>query len=309
MALKTTEDGNSIMEPKADLNLVQVQSEQEFLAAVQGIVSGKVDLTDLHYRPDNLTSNTAFLTDDQRQMIADALSQKWTVPEFKVKNFIGNAQITPYAKLKQYLLELNTRESAVESMEYEVQKVALEIQLQKELQAETPSVAQKKIFALEILKLQRVLKKNIMRLRDCYFERAMYLKLIEQFNNSDQGYLEDGRRLYDVMGDPEESERLEKHYWTLRLAKQTALDMIAYGRAGVGNMEAVTMLEPDQQYEVMHLACDYFVRNEHRTNGILSAVNEHVQQLQGAEPTELSKELYITNQGTSNVPPVQIGTR
>ena len=276
------------------------------LEAVREIVSGKVDLTDLQYSPENLTSNTNFLTSDQKQMIADALSQKWTVPEFKVKNFIGNAQITPYAKLKQYLLELNTRESAVESMEYEVQKISLEIQLQREMQDGTNSSAQKRIHDLEILKLQRLFKKSLMRLRDSYFERDMYLKLIEQFNQSKEGFLEDGRRIYDLMSDPEESERLEKHYWTLRLAKQTALDMIAYGRAGVGNMEAVTMLDAEQQFEVMQLACDYFVRNEHRTNSILNSVNEHIQKLGGANPTELSRELYLT-QGSNDVPSIQVG--
>ena len=54
------------------------------------------------------------------------------------------------------------------------------------------------------------------------------------------------------------------------------MDMIAYGRAGVGNMDAVVMLEPDQQLEVMKLACDFFVRNEIRTSNLLSQVNENV---------------------------------
>jgi hypothetical protein len=80
-----------------------------------------------------------------------------------------------------------------------------------------------------------------------------------------------------VFDDPELCERLERDYWTLRLAKQTAMDMIAYGRAGVGNMDAVVMLAPDQQLEVMKLACDFFVRNEIRTNNLLSQVNQNVQ--------------------------------
>jgi len=272
-------------------------------------VSGKVSVTDFQFRPENLTSNTSFLTDEQKELIASALSQKWTIPEFKVKNFIGNAQITPYAKIKQYLLELNTREGAVESMEYEVQKICLEIQLQEELKADTASSAQRRLHNLEILKLERLLKKSIMRLRDAYFEREIYLKLVDEFNRSREGFLEDGRRIYDLMSDPVETEKLEAHYWTLRLAKQTALDMIAYGRAGVGNMEAVSMLEPAQQLEVMNLACDYFVRNEIRTNAILSSVNENIQKLEGRNPTELSKQLYVTNKGEENVSSIQIGSR
>jgi hypothetical protein len=135
----------------------------------------------------------------------------------------------------------------------------------------------------------------------------MYLKLIDQFNNSSEGYLEDGRRIMDLIEIPEEAEKLEHHYWTMRLAKQTALDMIAYGRAGVGNMEAVSMLETEQQYEVMKIACDYFVRNEMRTNSLLSHVNENIQKLGSAAPvTELSKQLYLQHKEAENVSSVQI---
>jgi len=80
-----------------------------------------------------------------------------------------------------------------------------------------------------------------------------------------------------LVDDPIVSEELERQHWTARLARQTAMDMIAYGRAGVGNMEAVYMLEPPQQVEVMQLACELFVKNEHRTTGILDYVNEKIQ--------------------------------
>lgn len=260
-----------------------------------------------NYTGSALTTNTTFVSPEHKELIAKSLNQKWVVPEFKVKNFIGNAQITPYAKIKQYLLELNTRESAVENMEYEVQKIAFEIEVQDELKLETSSAAQKKLHDLEIVKLQRLQRKSIVRLRDAYIERDMYLKLIDEFNSSPEGYLEDGRRIMDLIDDPAEVEKLEHHYWTMRLAKQTALDMIAYGRAGVGNMEAVSMLETSQQYEVMQIACDYFVRNEMRTNSLLSNINENIQKLGPAAPvTELSKQLYLQNQGTENVSSIQI---
>ena len=294
---------------KPDTNSVQGQLGLASQEEVRDIVCGKVKIPAerFNYTADKLTTNTGFLTEDQKSLIAQSLNQKWVVPEFKVKNFIGNAQITPYAKIKQYLLELNTREAAVENMEYEVQKIFFEIEVQEELKAETESPAQKKLHDLEIVKLQRLQHKSIIRLRDAYVERDMYLKLIEEFNSTPEAYLEDGRRIMDLINDPVEAEKLEKHYWTLRLAKQTALDMIAYGRAGVGNMEAVSMLETDQQYEVMQIACDYFVRNEMRTNSLLSNINENIQKLGSSAPvTELSRQLYLTQEGTQNVSTIQI---
>ena len=251
----------------------------------------------------DIITDVSDLSEDQKDIIAVAMSKEWTTPEFKIKNFIGNAQITPFAKLRQYIIEMNTREHGVQSMEYEVRKIELEIELEQERAKETPSPVQKKIHELEILKLTAGLKRSQLRLQDAYAERDMYIKLIEEFNNGPDGQLPDGRRLIDVLEDPEVSDQLEKEYWTLRLAKQTALDMIAYGRAGVGNMEAVTMLEPIQQAEVMKIACEYFVINELRTNQMLSSVNEAIQHGK-LLPSELSKQLLINQdkQDVSTIP-------
>ena len=217
------------------------------------------------------------LSQEHRDLIEKSNNRNLVMPEFKVKHFVGNAQITPYAKLKQYIIELNGREMAVETMIYENKKLQLEIELEKEKAAACTSPTQKALHELEIFKLQAGLKRSELRLRDATAERNLFLKVIDDFNASPEGTLPDGTKLIDVFDDPELCERLERDYWTLRLAKQTAMDMIAYGRAGVGNMDAVVMLEPDQQLEVMKLACDFFVRNEIRTSNLLSQVNQNVQ--------------------------------
>lgn len=217
------------------------------------------------------------LSQEHRELIEKSNNRNLVMPEFKVKHFVGNAQITPYAKLKQYIIELNGREMAVESMIYENKKAQLEIELEKEKAALCESPAQKALHELEVFKLQGMLKRSELRLRDATAERNLFLKVIDDFNSSPEGTLPDGTKLIDVIDDPELAEKFERDYWTLRLAKQTAMDMIAYGRAGVGNMDAVVMLEPDQQLEVMKLACDFFVRNEIRTSNLLSQVNQNVQ--------------------------------
>lgn len=229
------------------------------------------------YKKDHIITDTKQLTEDHKDYIVMAMNRQNIVPEFKIKNFIGNAQVTPYAKIKQYLLELNTREAGVEQMEYEVQKINLQIEHEHELSVSEESPAKKKLHLLEVQKFEQLKLKALSRLRDAYHERASYLKLIDEFNNSSEGYLPNGKRIIDYIDDPEVSEELEKQHWTARLARQTAMDMIAYGRAGVGNMEAVYMLEPEQQVDVLQLACEMFVKNEHRTTGILNYVNEKVQ--------------------------------
>jgi len=218
------------------------------------------------------------------------------MPEFKIKNFVGNAQITPYAKLKQYLTELSGRQSAVENMEYEHKKLELQMELEKELAESADSPAKKRLHELEIFKLATLYKKSTFRLRDTYAERDLFIKVIEEFNASPEAKLPDGRLIMDVLDDPEMCEKLEKEHWTLRLAKQTAMDMIAYGRAGVGNMEAVTMLEPEQQMEVMKVACEFYIRNENRTTALLNATNEAILSNRLLPSTFTSQLVFNNNQ-------------
>ena len=68
--------------------------------------------------------------DEKLMQISESMS--FALPKYKAYNFVGGAQITPYARLKQWLLELRGREDAVEHLEYTVRKMELEIQMDEE---------------------------------------------------------------------------------------------------------------------------------------------------------------------------------
>ncbi|NBP00982.1 MAG: hypothetical protein EBU90_12765 [Proteobacteria bacterium] len=248
--------------------------------------------------------NTDNLTQEHLKLIEMAEDRSLIMPEFKITHFVGNAQITPYAKLRQYLIELNSRQSSVESMEYEVSKLKIQIELEKEKAEETESKAQRKLHELETMKLEAMLKKSELRLRDATKERNLFLKVIDDFNKTPEAFLPDGRKIIDIIDDPDMANQFEREHWTLRLAKQTAMDMIAYGRAGVGNMDAVTMLDSTQQLEVMKLAVDFFVRNEIRQNALLGQVNKNVS-LGKPEESELVKQLMFKQVSNENVSTIQ----
>lgn len=223
-------------------------------------------------------TNNENLTQEQVENIEFALNKIWGMPKFKAKHFVGNAQITPFAELRQYFVELCSREDLCETLEYDVKKTAIELEMAQEKKNRLTDPLEIKMQELEILRNERLYKKKKNQLNGAYHERQTYIDLIDEFNASPRGKLPDGRLIIEaITADPEMIEVLEKEYWTLRLAKQTAMDMVAYGRAGVGNMDAVAMLGKDQQAEVMDLACDYFVRNEMRTNTLLSNANERFQ--------------------------------
>ena len=76
------------------------------------------------------------------------------------------------------------------------------------------------------------------------------------------------------MNNPEQNEEIEKDYWEYRLAKQGAMDMIAYGRIGVGNMEAIMQLDADSQNKTIAMAYEILIQNESRMNTISDLVVE-----------------------------------
>jgi len=198
------------------------------------------------------------------------------MPEFKAKHFVGNAQITPFAKVRQYLVEIENRQIMLEQNEYEKEKLILEIKKEeRKLKHETDDI-EVDLIKLEIKKKINNIKSFDKLIHRAASERDVYVKLIQDIIDSPDGKYEDGRTLLEIMEDPIVTEKLEQQYWTFRMAKQTALDMIAYGRAGLGNMDSVFMLDGEQQQEIIKLATDLFVKNENRTRYFLekSNVNE-----------------------------------
>jgi hypothetical protein len=225
------------------------------------------------YEVKDLITNTSDLTVDEKKYVAYSISSDISLPHFKAEHFVGNAQITPYAKIKQYLLELSSREDVIEAIEYDARKCKVKINRLKK-DAENLSGFDLEEINIDIEHEERNYKKYMHKLKLAYSERRTFLNLINKFNESPEGKYEDGRLLIDVVGDPVIAEKLEQQHWTYRMAKQSAMDMIAYGRIGVGNMDAIAMMQPDQQEAVLRLASEYVVRNEQRMSAHLSYANE-----------------------------------
>jgi hypothetical protein len=96
------------------------------------------------------------------------------------------------------------------------------------------------------------------RLSNWYLERQQLIDLVNEFLESEEAILPDGsgRTYMDIM-DTDEEEIYEAHYWTNRLAKQAATDLLFYGRVNSGNMDAILSMDPQQQTETLTLAMSY----------------------------------------------------
>lgn len=206
--------------------------------------------------------------DDRLIDIAEKVS--FALPKYKAENFVGGAQITPYAKLKQWLLELRGREDAVEHLEYVVRKQELQIEIEEESKQYLTDPKKKEMVDLNVADMKIDLRKFKRNLKDAYIERQGFVDLIKEFMDSDDAKLPDGTTLMDVIGKKELEDKYEREYWTVRMAKQAMLDMIAYGRVGTGNLDSILMMEPEQQRQVLSLASSYTIATDMNLNRLMA---------------------------------------
>lgn len=199
------------------------------------------------------------LNKEDRKLLDVAEGLSFALPKYKAENFVGGAQITPYAKLRQWLMELRSREDAAEHMEYLLRKKEIEIQLEHEKMEFLTEPLRKELVELGIKDMHIDLRKYQRNLKDAYRERQIFIDLIKDFLGSDDSKMPDGRSLMEVFNNQLLEDKYEKDYWSIRMAKQAMLDMISYGRVGTGNLDSILMMSPEQQKEVMALASTYTV--------------------------------------------------
>ena len=204
------------------------------------------------------------------KLIEVAEQVSFALPRYKAENFVGGAQITPYAKLKQWLLELRGREDAVEHLEYTVKKQDVEIQIQEESKEFLTDPKRKQLVDLTISDMKIDLRKFKRNLKDAYIERQGFIDLIKDFLDTDDAKLPDGSDLIDVIGNKELEDKFEHEYWTVRMAKQAMLDMISYGRIGTGNLDSILMMSAEQQKQVLSLASSYTVFIDKNINQLMA---------------------------------------
>lgn len=203
-----------------------------------------------------IESDVSMLSEKDKEIITIAMNKEWTNPKFKLKYFVGQMQITPFAKFRQWLLEIKGKEEAIENMEYEMAKWENEIAKLERDRDHCSDPLDRRTYEIEIWNTTRNLTTSKRRLQDWYLERQILVDLVNEFLESDEGKLADGQSYMSVLN-TEAEDQLEAEYWTNRLSKQAACDMLFYGRINSGNMDAILSLPPAQQAEVLALTINY----------------------------------------------------
>ena len=220
--------------------------------------------------PSQILSDTSMLTEKDKALLNYSLNKEWANPKFKMRWFVGETQITPFSKLRQWILEIKSREEAIEKLEYDIAKWQIEIDRHTHYAGIAKDEFDRREHELEAKELNRTQIMTKRRLINWYLERQQIIDLVNEFNESEEALLPDGtgRTYMDIM-DTDEEEIYEAEFWTNRLAKQAATDLLFYGRVGTGNMDAILSMAPEQQTQTLSLAMSYGTQ--------LQKINENIQ--------------------------------
>jgi hypothetical protein len=205
-----------------------------------------------------ILSDVSMLSEKDKSILEYSMNKEWCNPKFKLRWFVGETQVTPFAKIRQWLLEVKSREESIENLEYEIAKWQVQIDRHNHHAKTADNEFDRREAELEAWNLTRNQIMTKRRLSNWYLERQQLIDLVNEFLESEEALLPDGsgRTYMDIM-DTEEEDLYEAQYWTNRLAKQAATDLLFYGRVNSGNMDAILSMSPQQQTETLTLALSY----------------------------------------------------
>ena len=238
-------------------------------------------------------------TSDEEKMKYMQLALKAPVPmsEYQIANFVVAPQITASRQVRQLILELQTRGKALETtkLDYRRENIKLE-KLEREWESNIKDNEELDPLDIELygmdLKEQKI---NIKRIESSIIhtehEMNVMLKMMKEAEEAGIDVKAIGEGSYM---DPEE----EKDYWIQRMSKQAGLDLLTTGTIGMGNLDAIITMDPDDQKEVFKHALSFHNELKGQLEGaernLLEDQGSSSEQLNWTPPQQLESEQNVS---------------
>jgi hypothetical protein len=161
----------------------------------------------------------------------------WSMSDFQSRYFVVNSQVTDYRRVRQALLEIETRIAAKKQIIRDSKRTEVNIKIkQRDLELETREL-EKELILLDIDQFNYDLSVYAKRLRVAEEELDEFIKLVMEIVPTAE----------ELQTYTQHNEELEREYWIYRMAKQASVDMVTTGRIGGGNLDSIAMMAPEDQ--------------------------------------------------------------
>lgn len=185
------------------------------------------------------------LTDEYIEQFA--LNHYKSYSKYQTQHFVIDQALTPYKKVRQILLELQSRLKVKEEIIIAIKDLQAHNDLyQYEIDQETVE-PKKEINRLKIETNNNNIRDNKVKLKATIEDIDMLNNMLRDSVNNEQ--------TLDYMSKHDESE--EQAYWKTRMTKQASLDILTTGRIGAGNLDSILNMNPNDQLDVVTQAISY----------------------------------------------------
>jgi len=195
--------------------------------------------------------------------------------DFQSRYFVVNSQVTEYRRVRQALLEIDTRHGMLKQI----------------LRNRKKRIIEKQIIERDIANETDDLKKQLLQvdLETAEWDIHMYNKkermCINEINNFAEMVKAAVPDLESLKKFDQHDEVQEREYWVTRMAKQAAMDLNTIGRISQGNLDSILMMPMTEVKETLQLAIKY---NGVLGKGIDAIGQATMKELAGAPVPELT---------------------
>ena len=167
--------------------------------------------------------------------------------EYECEHFVAGPQLTPWRKVRQALMELETRYHAYMENRNSLRKAEI---LRKRLNRDMPLLPDeldRELMQIDMEKNDYDIGIWKRKLRQSELELKYFLNVVDK-------YVDDEHPLEYYCQENHQEVRM---YWIARMGKQAAMDIISYGRIGSGNMTTIMDMPEEDQVETLGVAVQY----------------------------------------------------
>lgn len=225
------------MSLNSDANLSDIVSD------VRNIVSS--DTNEIHLSKSFV--NEFGLTNKDFDVLSASMRFNSGMTEYECEHFVADPQLTPWRKVRQALMELETRYHAYMENRNSLRKAEI---LRKRLirdMEQVPDELDRELMQIDLEKNDYDVSIWKRKLRQSELELKYFLNIVDKYVD------EDNPLEYYCEEQPHEV----RTYWVARMGKQAAMDIVSYGRIGAGNMTTIMDMPEEDQVEALGVAVKY----------------------------------------------------
>lgn len=165
----------------------------------------------------------------------------------QIDDFVIKSHVTGDRQLKQVLIEVENRLHNRKKMDIGKRRSQLAVDVAQDRLEKAETEFEKTEAQIELDDAKLDLEMWDRRKAQLEYEMNVFIEHIQGHVNS----------LEELEKGTEWNEDEERKYWVARLGKQAAMDIIAHGRVGIGNLDSISMMKQEDQIAALDVASQY----------------------------------------------------